>query len=114
MSDCPFCRIVAGTLPATRLYEDDRCLAFQDIAPAAPTHVLVVPRRHVATVLELTESDEALAGHLLRVGADTARALGIAERGFRLVFNTNRDGGQTVFHLHLHVLGGRALRWPLG
>jgi histidine triad (HIT) family protein len=114
MSECVFCRIVAGTLPATRVFEDDRCLAFRDLHPAAPTHVLVVPRRHVATMNDFAEADEALLGHLLRTGAEVARTLGLAGSGYRLVLNTNGDGGQTVFHVHLHVLGGRALHWPPG
>jgi histidine triad (HIT) family protein len=111
---CLFCRIVAGEIPAARVFEDDRCIAFRDINPEAPTHVLVVPRRHVESMNAIEEADEALAGHLLRVGAQVAKADGRAESGFRLVLNTNRDGGQSVFHLHVHVLGGRGLAWPPG
>ena len=114
MSDCLFCRIVAGDIPAARLYEDDRCLAFRDIRPQAPTHVLVIPKIHVSSVDELEEAHEPLAGHLLRVGALVARDLGIARDGYRLVLNTGDHGGQTVFHLHLHVLGGRPMLWPPG
>ncbi len=114
MADCIFCKIAAGTIPSTKVFEDDRCIAFRDINPAAPTHVLVVPRKHLATMNDLTESDELLAGHLLRVGAQVAKQTGVDESGYRLVFNTNADGGQTVFHIHLHVLGGRGMHWPPG
>jgi len=114
MGDCLFCRIVDGEIPAERVYEDDDCVAIKDINPGAPVHALVLPRRHIATTSDLAEADEKLAGHLLRVGARIARDKGVAEGGFRLVFNTNRDAGQSVFHIHLHVLGGRALGWPPG
>lgn len=111
---CLFCGIIAGDVPSTRVYEDESCVAFRDINPGAPTHVLVVPRKHIPTMSDLQEEDETLAGHLLRVGAQVAKSEGIAERGYRLVFNTNREAGQTVFHIHLHVLGGRPLEWPPG
>jgi histidine triad (HIT) family protein len=114
MSNCLFCRIIAGEIPSTRVFEDDRCVVIRDLHPAAPTHLLVLPKPHFATVNDLTAADEALAGHLLVVGAAVAKAEGRAETGFRLVFNTNGDAGQTVFHVHLHVLGGRALGWPPG
>ena len=113
MSDCLFCRIVAGEIPATIVHETDDVLAFRDIAPAAPTHVVVVPKAHHDDVAALTADDPDLAGRLLAAGAAVAAAEGLAP-GFRLVFNTGADGGQTVFHVHLHVLGGRAMTWPPG
>jgi histidine triad (HIT) family protein len=111
---CIFCKIAAGQVPATKVHEDERCLAIRDLNPQAPVHVLVIPREHVATINDLTAAHEPMAGHLLRVGAKVARELGLAESGYRLVFNTNADAGQTVFHIHLHVLGGRAMGWPPG
>jgi histidine triad (HIT) family protein len=114
MSDCLFCRLASGAIPAKRLHEDDRCIAFRDIQPQAPVHVLVIPREHVSSASALDEGHEALAGHLLRVGAKVASDEGVAESGYRLVFNTGPDAGQSVFHLHLHVLGGRSMSWPPG
>ena len=114
MSPCLFCRIVAKEIPAKLVHEDDQCVAFDDIAPQAPTHVLVIPRKHLATTLDVAAEDEALVGHLTRVAAQVARARGISAAGFRTVMNTNAGSGQTVFHLHLHVLGGRPLSWPPG
>ncbi len=111
-ADCLFCRIVAGEIPATRVAEDDQCIAFRDIGPQAPVHVLVIPRTHVAS-LDRLESG-ALGGAILQMAAAVARSEGIAESGYRVVFNTNADGGQTVHHLHAHVLGGRAMHWPPG
>jgi histidine triad (HIT) family protein len=114
MSDpsCLFCRIVRGEIPAKLVAETPECVAFRDINPQAPTHVLVIPREHVASLD--TANDAALVGHLSLVAADIARREGLAERGYRTVVNTGADAGQTVFHLHLHLLGGRALRWPPG
>jgi histidine triad (HIT) family protein len=114
MSDCLFCKIVEQKIPAKVVYEDEKCLAFDDINPQAPTHTLVVPKRHVASLAELNEVDAGLLGHLMLAGAKVARQKGIAEGGYRIVVNTGRHGGQTVFHLHLHVLGGRAMHWPPG
>jgi histidine triad (HIT) family protein len=111
---CLFCRIVAGEIPATKVYEDDELLAFKDINPQAPMHVLVVPKTHVATVNELDHTHDALIGAMVRRAAAIAADNGYAERGYRTVFNCNADAGQTVFHLHLHVLGGRPLAWPPG
>ena len=111
---CLFCRIAAGELPAKLVHEDDMLVAFHDINPQAPVHVLIVPRRHVATLNELSADDDELVGAMLRRAAVIARNLGIAERGYRTVFNCNREAGQTVFHLHLHVLGGRPMHWPPG
>jgi len=111
-ADCLFCRIAAGEIPATRVAENEHCIAFRDIAPQAPTHVLVIPRVHVAS-LDRLESGE-LGAAVLLMAASVARAEGIAETGYRVVFNTNAHGGQTVHHLHAHVLGGRAMHWPPG
>jgi histidine triad (HIT) family protein len=96
------------------VYQDDRVLAFNDINPQAPSHVLVIPRRHIATLNDLTGEDDALVGEIVRRAASIARDLGLSERGYRTVFNTNADAGQTVFHIHLHLLGGRPMRWPPG
>ncbi len=112
--DCLVCRIVAGEIPATRVHEDDEIIAFRDIAPRAPTHVLVVPRRHIASVAALEDADADLAGRLLLVAAAIARQEGIADHGYRVVTNIGAWGGQTIFHLHLHLLGGRPLAWPPG
>jgi histidine triad (HIT) family protein len=111
---CLFCRIVAGEIPSTRVHEDDLCIGIRDIAPRAPTHVLFIPRRHIASSLELTDADGPLLGRMFAAAADLARSLGIADDGFRQVFNTGRFGGQTVDHLHLHLLGGRSFEWPPG
>lgn len=111
---CLFCRIVAGEIPAKKVYEDADVMAFDDINPQAPMHVLVIPRAHVATVNELDRSHDALVGSMVRRAAAIAAERGYAERGYRTVFNCNADAGQTVFHLHLHVLAGRPLAWPPG
>lgn len=111
-ADCLFCRILRGEIPATIVAENEHCVAFRDIGPQAPTHVLVVPRQHVSTIDAV--SDPLLLGRLLLTAADVARQEKIVEGGYRLVINTNADGGQTVFHLHVHVLGGRRLTWPPG
>jgi histidine triad (HIT) family protein len=112
--DCLFCRIVAGTIPSTKVHEDDVVVAFRDIAPRAPTHILVVPRDHIASAAELTEHDGPMLGRLFAVVAELARREGIADAGYRLVSNIGRWGGQTVDHLHVHLLGGRAFEWPPG
>ena len=111
---CLFCRIVAGEVPAKKVYEDDRLIAFDDINPQAPMHVLVVPKAHVATLNDLDATHDALVGEMIRRGAAIAAERGYSQRGFRTVFNCNADAGQAVFHIHLHVLGGRALKWPPG
>lgn len=111
---CPFCQIVAGELPARIVWENDLVLAFRDIAPVAPTHVLLVPRVHVPDALSLDTSHAALLAELAVVGRRVAEAEGIASSGFRLVFNVGADGGNTVSHLHLHLLGGRPMTWPPG
>jgi len=112
--DCLFCKIVAKQIPASIVYENDRLIAFKDINPQAPTHVLVVPRRHIPTLNDLVKGDDDLVGEMVRVGAEIARTQGHDARGYRAVLNTNADAGQTVFHIHLHVLGGRTLTWPPG
>ena len=114
MSECLFCKIVARTIPAVLVYEDDMVVAFDDINPQAPTHTLVIPRKHVASIAELQDSDVGLLGRLMLAGNKIATQKGIADAGYRLVVNTGVHGGQSVFHLHLHVLGGRHLAWPPG
>jgi histidine triad (HIT) family protein len=114
MSDCLFCKMRDGQFPSTKVYEDDRCFAIRDIRPQAPTHILVIPRRHIATLNDLTADDEALVGHLFTAAAQIARDEGHAADGWRALFNVNAHGGQLVFHIHLHVLGGRQLGWPPG
>ena len=114
MSNCLFCRIVAGEIPSTKVYEDDQLIAFNDISPQAPMHVLVVPRAHVATLNDLESGHDELVGAMIRRGAAIAAERGYDASGFRTVFNCNADAGQAVFHLHLHVLGGRRMTWPPG
>jgi histidine triad (HIT) family protein len=111
---CLFCRIIAGEIPGTFLHQDDRLVVLQDINPQAPMHALVIPRRHVATLNDLSQEDDGLIGEMLRRAAIVAREHGVADSGYRAVFNCNRQAGQTVFHIHLHVLGGRSLAWPPG
>lgn len=114
MPDCLFCRIVAGQIPAKKVHEDALCIGFLDINPQAPLHALFVPKRHLATLNDATAEDRELFGHLMVCAAKHAREQGVADSGFRLVMNTNPDAGQTVFHVHLHLLGGRHLTWPPG
>jgi histidine triad (HIT) family protein len=114
MADCLFCRIVAGEIPSKRLHEDDDLIAIADINPQAPLHALIVPKRHIATLNDLRVDDDGLIGSMIRLAATLAERHGYAERGYRTVFNCNREAGQTVFHLHLHVLGGRTFGWPPG
>ena len=114
MSACLFCRIIEGGIPAKIVYQDKDTLAFDDINPQAPVHVLVIPKRHVVSVQDMGESDQGLLARLLLTCTKIAKNKGLAEPGFRLVANTGRDGGQTVFHLHFHVLGGRHMAWPPG
>lgn len=112
--NCLFCRIVAGEVPAKMVHEDDLVIAFNDINPRAPTHILFVPRVHIPSAQALTEDHGPLLGRLFADAAEVARKLGIAERGYRMVINTGAEGGQTVDHLHVHLLGGRSLTWPPG
>ncbi|MEX2663428.1 MAG: histidine triad nucleotide-binding protein [Vicinamibacterales bacterium] len=114
MADCLFCKLLAGEIPASIVYEDERVVAFRDINPQAPTHLLVIPRRHIATLNDLEPEDDGLVGELVRRAAAIAKEQGHAERGYRVVFNCNADAGQTVFHIHLHLVGGRKLGWPPG
>jgi len=110
--DCLFCRIIRREIPSPLIYESPDCVAFRDIDPQAPTHALVVPRRHIASLNEA--ADARLLGELLIAAAEVAKQEGIAESGYRTVINTNRDAGQAVFHVHVHVIGGRKMHWPPG
>ena len=114
MSDCLFCKIRDGVIPSHKVHEDDRCFAIRDIEPQAPTHLLVIPRQHIATTNDLTADHKELVGHLFIAAARFAADRKLAQAGYRLVMNCNRDAGQTVFHIHLHVLGGRPMEWPPG
>ena len=114
MSDCLFCKIIAGQIPGAIVHQDDTLVAFKDINPQAPLHVLIVPRKHIATLNDLQSGDDALVGSMFRRAAAIAKEHGYDERGYRAVFNTNREAGQTVFHIHLHLLAGRGLTWPPG
>lgn len=114
MADCLFCKIVSGEIPGAVVYQDDRLVAFKDINPQAPMHVLIVPRRHIPTLNDLTQQDDALVGEMIRRAAALAAEQGFAESGYRTVLNCNEGAGQSVFHIHLHVLGGRTMRWPPG
>lgn len=114
MSDCLFCKISLKKIPSRIVYEDESVLAFEDINPQAPVHVLVIPKKHIPTTLELTEDDNALIGHLFQTANRIAKEKGIENRGFRLVMNTNSESGQSVYHIHLHLLGGRLMHWPPG
>jgi len=112
--NCIFCKIIAGEIPSTKVYTDDLVTAFRDINPAASTHVLIIPNRHIASVNDLTAADEPLVGHLFSVARQIAEAEGVAKSGYRLIINTGPDSGQVVFHLHLHLLGGQRMRYPMG
>ena len=111
---CLFCRVAAGEIPASKVYEDADVLAFNDINPQAPLHVLIIPKRHISTINDVAESDQALVGQLVRRAAAIAAEAGYADRGYRTIFNCNAEAGQTVFHIHLHLLAGRHLGWPPG
>lgn len=111
-TDCLFCKIAAGDIPAEKLFEDEEMLAFRDIAPQAPVHFLVIPKKHIQDPAGVGPEDEGLIGRMMRIGSQVARENGISD--FRLVFNNGAEAGQTVFHLHMHVLGGRSLNWPPG
>jgi histidine triad (HIT) family protein len=113
-SNCLFCKILAGDIPADIVYESETAIAFRDINPQASTHVLIIPRKHIATINEIAEEDEAIVGSLYSAAREIATAEGIAEEGYRAVMNCNEGAGQTVFHIHLHLLGGRILGWPPG
>jgi histidine triad (HIT) family protein len=114
VADCLFCSIASGEIPATLVYEDERLVAFRDIHPQAPMHVLIIPRRHIASLSYLAPEDDELVGAMIRTAATLAEQHGHSAGGYRTVFNCNADAGQTVFHIHLHVLGGRRMTWPPG
>lgn len=114
MSDCLFCKMVSGEITPDTVYEDDDVLAFRDINPQAPTHVLVIPKRHIATLNDLDPGSAELIGKMTLTAAKVARQEGFSEQGYRTIMNCNADGGQAVFHIHLHLLGGRAMAWPPG
>lgn len=114
MKDCLFCKIASGDIPSNKAYEDDQVLVFHDISPVAPVHVLIVPKKHIGSLNETGEADAALLSHVFKVAVQVASDLGIAEAGYRIVNNCGKDGGQTVAHLHFHLLGGRDLDWPPG
>ena len=114
MSDCLFCRIVAGEIPATKVAEDDQILAIRDVNPQAPTHILLLPRAHIVSAQDLRATDASLLGRIFAMSADLADREGVASTGYRVVTNVGRDGGQSVDHLHFHLLGGRRFSWPPG
>ena len=116
MSDqkCLFCRIMAGEIPASKVYEDDHSFAFRDVNPQAPTHVLLIPKKHIRSLDEASAEDHAVLGHLLLIAPQIARQEGVADNGFRVVVNTGADAGQSVWHIHLHIMGGRPMAWPPG
>jgi histidine triad (HIT) family protein len=114
MDNCLFCKIIAGDIPSSKVYEDDFCFAFNDISPQAPTHILIVPRIHLDSLDSAEEGHKAVMGHMMFTAAEIARDKGFSEDGYRVVINTNRNGGQTVFHLHMHLLGGRPFIFPPG
>lgn len=113
MSDCLFCKIINGDIPADKLYEDDDVLAFRDIAPQAPTHFLVIPKKHISGLSEATDEDQVILGKLMTIAAKLAKEEGVGDN-FRAVVNTGEQAGQTVFHIHMHILGGRSMQWPPG
>ncbi len=112
--DCLFCKIINGEIPSSKVYEDDKVYAFRDIEPQAPVHILIIPKEHITSANELTEENASVVGHIFAVAARIAKEEGIAEGGYRIVNNCGEDGGQTVKHLHFHMLGGRSLQWPPG
>jgi histidine triad (HIT) family protein len=114
MSDCIFCKIVTGEIPSTQVYEDDQVIAFRDINPVAPVHVLIIPKSHIPSVNDLSDNDELLMGHLLTTAKKISEQEGISQSGYRLIINTGPDGRQDVFHLHLHLMGGQVMRHPMG
>ncbi|WP_163577566.1 histidine triad nucleotide-binding protein [Halomonas faecis] len=112
--DCLFCKIINRDIPADIVFEDDEVLAFNDINPQAPTHILIIPKRHIATLNDIADEDRALVGRLPQVAAQLAREKGFADDGYRVVMNCNEQGGQTVYHIHMHLMGGRRFTWPAG
>lgn len=114
MSDCLFCKIINKTIPANIVHEDERVVAFRDISPQAPTHILIIPKKHISTINDAEQDDKVLLGHMTLTAQQIAHTEGIAEDGYRLVMNCNAEGGQTVYHIHMHLLGGRQMTWPPG
>ena len=114
MEDCIFCKIINGEIPSEKVYEDEEILAFKDINPAAPVHILVIPKKHIASVNELLPTDAFIIGHIFKVAKKIAIAKDIAESGYRIVNNCGQDGGQSIMHMHFHLLGGRKMMWPAG
>lgn len=114
MSDCIFCKIIVGEIPSTKIHEDEQILAFRDINPVASTHILIIPKKHIASINEITLDDEQLVGHMFTTAQSLAAEEGIAESGYRLIINVGPDGGQEVYHLHLHLIGGQKMRHPMG
>ena len=114
MTDCIFCKIITGDIPSTNVFRDEQVTAFRDLHPAAPTHILIIPNKHIDSVNTLTNGDEQLIGHLFTTAKQIAAQEGIAENGYRLIINTNAHAGQTVFHIHLHLLGGAPMQHPMG
>ena len=114
MNECLFCKMVSGVIPCDKVHENEYVLAFRDIDPKAPTHILIIPKKHITTLNEINENDQELLGELLLTAKKIAKDEGIDTSGYRTVFNCNSDGGQTVFHIHMHLLGGRQMAWPPG
>ena len=114
MADCLFCKIIAGEIPSTKVYEDDYVLAFRDIEPQAPQHIIIIPKKHIASANEITAENSSLIGKIFEVASKIAKELGFSENGYRIVNNCGEDGGQTVGHIHFHLLAGRNLQWPPG
>jgi histidine triad (HIT) family protein len=114
MTDCLFCKIINGHIPADKVFENDRVLVFRDIMPQAPTHLLIIPKIHIATINDTQETHQALLGELILTANQMAEQAGLSDNGYRLIFNVNQDGGQAVYHIHLHLMGGRAMAWPPG
>lgn len=114
MSECIFCKIIDRKIPARIVYEDERALAFEDVNPQAPVHTLIIPKKHIPTIMDIGDEDGGLIGHLVAVANRIAKDRGIAERGYRIVNNCNHESGQTVYHIHFHLLGGRRMHWPPG
>ncbi|ABO51001.1 histidine triad (HIT) protein [Desulforamulus reducens MI-1] len=113
MQDCIFCKIITGEIPSQVVYQDEKVYAFKDIAPAAPVHILIIPKKHISSLEDLGSEDADLMGHILLIAAKLAKELGLA-KGFRIVSNCGDEGGQTVYHIHFHLLGGRQMQWPPG
>tara|TARA_B110000438_G_scaffold59117_1_gene59187 strand:- start:2912 stop:3256 length:345 start_codon:yes stop_codon:yes gene_type:complete len=114
MENCLFCQIISRKIPAEVVFEDERLLAFRDIEPKAPIHILIIPKVHISTLDDIKTDHKELVGHIIKVASELARVEGISDTGYRTVFNCKKDGGQTVYHIHLHLLGGRELTWPPG